>query len=496
MAVAVSYEKRVLRVTSRRIPAQLVGCELVGDMLRLRVQSLGGRPLDGAQLYLQREDSLHGIVAALVPGDRPDAWQVELPVSSLDIRARAVSSRVWQISLAPGSGEPVAEQWRESSQPAGAAPLWVAPDARLDQALVGGRLVGAAADALGSARLVEQRPVAIVDRLRHADGQDLLIGGTAPGQTLAALVLVHTDGTELEVPVTGADGRWSATIPVDGTPGSPALRRLRGGRWRIHARDVDAQQGAVPVLVDDARSAALDGFHQFSGHQVAVRSRADQSLGLTVDTGGPWQDRGAYYRRRNKKVTYRLARRQPLEDTILFEAWKGRQYSDNPRAIYEELVRRGDPRRMVWAVQDFSVELPDGVESVVRFGRDYYRHLGRARWIVSNDSLAPHYVKRDGSHLPADLARHAPQADRVRHRGPADVEQELPQGVRPRGPQVGLPGVAQPVQHPDPASRLPLRGRGAGLRLPAQRRVLPPGRARGPGRGGAAAARASSRASG
>ena len=109
---------------------------------------------------------------------------------------------------------------------------------------------------------------------------------------------------------------------------------------------------------------------------------------MAGDTGGPWQDRGRYYRRRNKLVTYRVARRQPLEDTVLFEAWKGRQYSDNPRAIYEELVRRGDPRRMVWAVQDFSVELPDGVESVVRFGRDYYRHLGRARWIVSNDSLA------------------------------------------------------------------------------------------------------------
>jgi CDP-glycerol glycerophosphotransferase len=87
----------------------------------------------------------------------------------------------------------------------------------------------------------------------------------------------------------------------------------------------------------------------------------------------------------------------PLSDEVFFEAWKGRQYSDNPRAIHEELVRRGDPRRMVWAVEDNGVETPEGVETVLTGSRAYYRALGRARWVVSNDSMPKHYAKREGS---------------------------------------------------------------------------------------------------
>src|SRR5699024_7028920 len=34
--------------------------------------------------------------------------------------------------------------------------------------------------------------------------------------------------------------------------------------------------------------------------------------------------------------------------TIVFEAGQGKQYADSPRAIHEELVRRGDTRQKVW----------------------------------------------------------------------------------------------------------------------------------------------------
>ena len=118
---------------------------------------------------------------------------------------------------------------------------------------------------------------------------------------------------------------------------------------------------------------------------------------MVADGGGPWSDRGAFNQKLARKVHYRVARRLPLTDTVFFEAWKGRQYSDNPRAVFEELVRRGDPRRLVWAVEDHGVEVPDGVETVVNGSRAYFRALGRARWVVSNDSMPKHYAKRDGS---------------------------------------------------------------------------------------------------
>jgi CDP-glycerol glycerophosphotransferase len=48
-------------------------------------------------------------------------------------------------------------------------------------------------------------------------------------------------------------------------------------------------------------------------------------------------------------------------------------------------------------VQDHGVEVPDGVRTVIAGSADYYRHLARARWLVSNDSMRPAYVKRSGS---------------------------------------------------------------------------------------------------
>jgi CDP-glycerol glycerophosphotransferase len=118
---------------------------------------------------------------------------------------------------------------------------------------------------------------------------------------------------------------------------------------------------------------------------------------MVVDASGDFRDRGALHRERARRYWYRVQRRLPVEDTIFFESWKGKQYSDNPRAVYEELVRRGDPRRMVWAVNNLAVEVPEGAETVLTGSRAYYRHLARARWIISNDSMPNHYVKRQGT---------------------------------------------------------------------------------------------------
>jgi CDP-glycerol glycerophosphotransferase len=52
---------------------------------------------------------------------------------------------------------------------------------------------------------------------------------------------------------------------------------------------------------------------------------------------------------------------------------------------------------LVWAVNNLSVEVPEGAETVLTGSRDYYRHLARARWVVSNDSMPTHYVKRAGT---------------------------------------------------------------------------------------------------
>ena len=104
------------------------------------------------------------------------------------------------------------------------------------------------------------------------------------------------------------------------------------------------------------------------------------------------------------------------------------QYSDNPRAISEELHRREAGPRHVW-VLDPGAEVPDG-----RAGRPataaHLALMGRARYIVANGTVPGFHLKRRARTLP-DLARHAAEADRLRHR--AD---------RARGPETAKTSAA------------------------------------------------------
>src|SRR4051794_33478063 len=79
-------------------------------------------------------------------------------------------------------------------------------------------------------------------------------------------------------------------------------------------------------------------------------------------------------------------------DVALFQSWHGR-YSDSPRAVAEELRRRGAPLEQVWVIAD-GCPAPDGA-AIVRPGTlDYLRQLGRARYVVTNTTLPGYYRKK------------------------------------------------------------------------------------------------------
>lgn len=88
-----------------------------------------------------------------------------------------------------------------------------------------------------------------------------------------------------------------------------------------------------------------------------------------------------------------VARLLPARDATVFESGLGKQYGDSPRFIYEELVRRGDPRPKIW-VYNRAVPVWDPELVVVeRLSPGYFWHLGRSRYWVNNQNF-PHYVRR------------------------------------------------------------------------------------------------------
>ncbi|WP_432137428.1 MULTISPECIES: bifunctional glycosyltransferase/CDP-glycerol:glycerophosphate glycerophosphotransferase [unclassified Streptomyces] len=98
-----------------------------------------------------------------------------------------------------------------------------------------------------------------------------------------------------------------------------------------------------------------------------------------------------------KLETYeRMSRLLPVrKGTVVFESHLGKQYSDSPRAVYEELRRRNLPVRAIWS---YAGERPTGfpkdAELVRRWSWGYLRALAQAEFWVDNQGFPLKLRKR------------------------------------------------------------------------------------------------------
>ncbi len=405
-----AYRAHKLRIGSRRVRGLLTGFEVEDDGVTFRLRAVPGGDLSGAAVHVRRVDSMTGVTLPLSGSGA--SWRATASADDLEVHANALNERDWRVWLlcpaspqtpvdATSADEEVSEaasyegEGSDRQPPAGSrvAPLHLDPALPDAMGQVRGRSLVVTQNGLRGALLSDIRPVPVLTGFT-SDGAGLHLSGLLGGSAASELVLASsTDRLTVSMEISG--DRWAATIAASGSPGRPVLRWL-AGRWVVLVSTDEINFRDAPVRVGATAEQQLVGRDSAGPATYSLSSNAEHELALVVDAGGDWADRGKRNRERARKVHYRVARRAPLEDTIFFEAWKGRQYSDNPRAIFEELRRRGEQRRMVWAVTDHSVETPDGVETVIAGGRDYFRHLGRSRWVVSNDSMPTHFVKRDG----------------------------------------------------------------------------------------------------
>jgi CDP-glycerol glycerophosphotransferase len=72
---------------------------------------------------------------------------------------------------------------------------------------------------------------------------------------------------------------------------------------------------------------------------------------------------------------------------VLFESMMGSQYSDSPRAIYEEMLRQRVDATMVWSVHKDARPFPPGLLTVTRQSREWYEALATARVWVDNQGF-------------------------------------------------------------------------------------------------------------
>lgn len=120
---------------------------------------------------------------------------------------------------------------------------------------------------------------------------------------------------------------------------------------------------------------------------------ADRIQGETAQSVYRAVRRSRFYLPVMKKL-YKLMRLAPLDsNSIVFESGQGKQYADSPRAIHEELVKRGDTRKKVW-IYHKRLPVTDRYTTVVkRHSPAFFWHLATAKYWVNNHNF-PNYIHR------------------------------------------------------------------------------------------------------
>ncbi|GAA1069232.1 MULTISPECIES: bifunctional glycosyltransferase/CDP-glycerol:glycerophosphate glycerophosphotransferase [Kitasatospora] len=174
----------------------------------------------------------------------------------------------------------------------------------------------------------------------------------------------------------------------------PRLTRLTGDRLAPHATARGhlafeiAAEGAAARRGTDLVERALRGEASALANTAADRARRTArgalQLKRTLNNGDT-----------KLKVYHRLLQRLPVvKGQVVFESQQGRQFSDSPRAVYEELVRRGAPMKPVWSYAKSTEGFPSGAALVRRWSWKYLRALAQAEFWVDNQGYPYRLRKR------------------------------------------------------------------------------------------------------
>lgn len=108
---------------------------------------------------------------------------------------------------------------------------------------------------------------------------------------------------------------------------------------------------------------------------------------------------------KNKNVLFKLAyyhvySKKPIqENTILFETFMAKNYSDSPKYIYEYIAKNYPGKyKCVWALND-GHEVPYGAEVVKRFSFKYAYYLAVSKYFVFNVRQPLWYRKEKAKYL-------------------------------------------------------------------------------------------------
>lgn len=96
------------------------------------------------------------------------------------------------------------------------------------------------------------------------------------------------------------------------------------------------------------------------------------------------------------EVVFKCLSKLPRKKIIYFESFHGKSYNDQPRAIYEEMIREGLDEELIWGVKKGFEHIFDDypkVNFVTRFSLKWFYKMGLAKLWVINTRTPHQFVK-------------------------------------------------------------------------------------------------------
>ncbi|WP_030759673.1 bifunctional glycosyltransferase/CDP-glycerol:glycerophosphate glycerophosphotransferase [Streptomyces sp. NRRL F-2664] len=246
----------------------------------------------------------------------------------------------------------------------------------------------------------------LVDRVEAADGTLTLRGRfVAPTDEPYELVLHNAHGMEFSYPVTRDGDAFTSTFqPVLPEPFA-GRTTLPEGRWWPTLRPA-AHGGTTAGLLGVDRGAPVQmapgllfaGPHPLTaqGRRMRIETRFHDRMVLVADPLLSPHDRSRYAQRVARFETYPAQRALPVKDIVVYDTFQGHGAGDAPRAVHEELLRRGEKLEHIWLVRDGRTEVPATARAVQYDSVEWWEVLARARYFVTNDSVPTLFQRRPG----------------------------------------------------------------------------------------------------
>lgn len=353
----------------RPTPAAVVGCHLEGGELWLDGWSrapLGDEPRVTATPRAGRA-TVTGPVEPI-----GDGFRARLPVAGLSRRQGD-----WEIALPDGVRPYLDEDPAGTAFPVPGGELEIARTRRSTLRIVARGRVLAVDDVFWSSDGALHLAGTCVDRVGRPDSLTLRRRRSCEEHVVA----LHWEGE-----------RFTAKFSPARMPVLGLSRPLVTGTWEVLAVVGGQEQ---PVVV--RRHTLRDVPEPFEAglHRITVRVQKTDHLQLRVETALDDDERGAYAQARIRSGHYRRHLNLPVRELAVFDAYRGRQYSCNPRGIYDELRRRDTDLECVWVTENGQFGKPAGARTVLAGTREHYEALARARYVFGNWSQKEWFSKRD-----------------------------------------------------------------------------------------------------